>query len=94
MRIARDNALETMSTDAQFALLHCLAMVGEAANQLDAPFRAEATDIPWATMIGLRHVIIHRYRRVDMTEILRIVERDLPPVLQRITRYLAENTTL
>ena len=54
-----------------------LEVVGEAAKSVSAEFRAAHPEIPWKAMAGLRDILIHAYRRVDLDEICRICSEDI-----------------
>jgi len=71
-----------------YAVVRCLTIIGEAANHVSAPTRALLPELDWSGMTGLRHVVVHDYGRVDLAEIWRIVDRDLPPLIEILTTYL------
>ena len=62
----------------QSAVLHQLLVLGEAAKRVGAAVRADAEGIPWSDIAGMRDRLIHRYHDVDLDEVWRTVERDLP----------------
>lgn len=73
----------------QSAVLHQLTVLGEAARRVSQPFRDAHAEVPWKEMAGLRSRIVHDYDEVDLDEVWRIIERDLPaliPVLQAIAK--------
>lgn len=47
------------------AVLRNLAVVGEAVRSLPEDFRADRTEMPWASIAGLRNVVVHEYFRVN-----------------------------
>ena len=55
------------------AVLYNLVVIGEAAGQIGDELRAEAREIPWAQVVGLRNLIAHEYFRVDLNVIEEIV---------------------
>lgn len=55
-----------------------LQVIGEAAWALSPAFRDRHTEIPWAEIIGMRHVLVHDYFQIDLTIVWRVVSVDLP----------------
>ena len=64
----------------QDAILRQLT-VGEAAKRVSAEFRASQLEIPWRQIAGFRDVVVHDYARVDLQEVWRIVQQDLPTLI-------------
>ena len=50
----------------QYAVLHAILLIGEAASRLSPEFRQTASSIPWGEIIGTRNRIIHGYDRVKL----------------------------
>jgi uncharacterized protein with HEPN domain len=72
----------------QDAVLHNLAVIGEAAKRVDTTFRAEHPNIPWRSMTGLRDVLIHQYDRVRLDLVWAAVENSLPSLREEISKIL------
>ena len=70
------------------ALLFQFVVIGEAVKNLAPETRESAPQIPWSDIAGLRDLIAHEYFRIDVSRILEIVDRDLPPLEQAIDRLL------
>lgn len=66
------------------AVLRNLAVVGEAVRSLPEDFKQEHADIPWASIAGLRNVVVHEYFRVNPDMIRDIVDNQLTPLLDDI----------
>lgn len=66
----------------QSAVLHQLLLIGEAAKRLSPDFIAKHSDIPWRKMAGMRNKLIHEYNDVDIDQVWRIVESDIPGLIQ------------
>jgi uncharacterized protein with HEPN domain len=41
-------------------------------------------DVPWASIAGLRNIVVHEYLRVSPDLILDIVDHQLGPLAQRL----------
>jgi uncharacterized protein with HEPN domain len=72
------------------ALLYEFVVVGEAVKHLSEEARAQASEVPWQDIAGLRDLIAHEYFHIEMKRIMEIVERDLPVLEQAINRLRAE----
>lgn len=67
-----------------------LIQIGEAATRLSTHLRNAHSDLPWSEIIGMRNILAHDYERVDLDELWRTVEEDLPPLRRGVERILAE----
>jgi uncharacterized protein with HEPN domain len=72
--ISSDPAIAAMAYD---AVLRNLAVIGEAVRVLPANVKVLAPTVPWASIAGLRNVVVHEYFRVDAATIVAIVQNDL-----------------
>lgn len=70
-------------------VVHHLEIVGEAAAKLGREFHEEHPSIPWPQLVAMRNVLVHDYFGIDLEEVWRVVERDLPQ-LKREIETLAE----
>ena len=61
----------------QQLIFHNLQIVGEATKRLSAETRAQAPDIEWTEVAGLRDVLVHNYDGISPDLIWEIVERDV-----------------
>jgi uncharacterized protein with HEPN domain len=68
----------------QAAIAYKLAIIGEAAGNLSAEFRAAHPVIPWQRIRGLRNHLIHAYGDVDQLAVWRILQHELPDLLSYI----------
>jgi uncharacterized protein with HEPN domain len=74
-----DNFLD--DTQRQDAVIRRIEIIGEAARRVSPQTRERHPEIPWATMIGMRNLMIHDYDDVDMDIVWDTVHRDLPELL-------------
>ena len=51
--------------------------LGEAAQRLSEPERAQIAGVPWRQIIGLRNILAHGYEQVDHETLFRTVTADL-----------------
>lgn len=85
---------EDLDSDEQLALavVRLLEVVGEAANQVSAPFQAAHPEIPWSALRGTRNRLIHGYFDVDYEVVWQIVQTDLPPLIQRLKELMEDGS--
>ncbi len=65
-------------------MIYHLQTLGEAARALSDATRSSSRDIPWSEIIGMRHILVHRYFGVDIDLIWNIVSRQIPGLRERI----------
>jgi uncharacterized protein with HEPN domain len=65
-------------------VLYHIQLIGEAAAQLGKAFHESYPEIPWAQIVAMRNVLVHEYFGVDLQEVWRTVERDLPTLKRQI----------
>ena len=63
------------------ALVRLLEIVGEAAARVSPEGRTRHPAIPWSEVVSLRNRLIHGYDSVDFDVLWRIVEGDLPALV-------------
>lgn len=68
------------------AVLHNLAIIGEAAKQVPQEFRDRCPEIEWRKIGRFRDVVIHHYFAVDEQIVWDIVETKLPELLDALKR--------
>jgi uncharacterized protein with HEPN domain len=65
----------------QSAILHQLMVIGEAVKRLSQDFRTRHSEIPWTLIAGMRDKLIHEYDIVDLDEVWKTVDVDIPELL-------------
>jgi len=70
----------------QYACVHLLEIVGEAANGLTDDVRDRYPGIPWLKMINMRNRLIHGYIDIDMEIVWRTIKDDLPPLIDQVRK--------
>jgi uncharacterized protein with HEPN domain len=68
------------------AILRNLAVIGEAVRSLPDEIKTTEPATPWASIAGLRNIVIHEYFRVDSDLIDDIVTNELQPLADAIAR--------
>jgi uncharacterized protein with HEPN domain len=72
----------------QIWVVHHLQIIGEAAGSLSDSFCQQHPEIPWAQIISMRNILVHEYFGVDLNEIWKAVEQDLPVLKLQIQSLL------
>jgi uncharacterized protein with HEPN domain len=70
-----------------------ISVIGEAARSLSEELRNSAPDIQWSHIIGMRHILVHRYFAIDLDKVWNVVRSDLPrlkPMIERLAGKAAE----
>ncbi len=70
------------------AVAYNLQVVGEAAYQVSDGFKEAHPQIDWFKIAGLRHRIVHDYRRVDDETLWRITQKYVPPLVAELGKLL------
>ena len=83
----KDEFLADIKT--QSAILHQLMVMGEAIKRLSMAYREEHPHIPWKVIAGMRDVLIHGYDIVDLDEVWKTVNVDVPQVLPTLEKLIS-----
>ena len=67
------------------------AVMGEEVKRLSREYRAEHPGIPWRLMAGMRDVLIHGYDIVNLKEVWKTINLDLPQVLPQLEALVSED---
>jgi uncharacterized protein with HEPN domain len=74
----------------QVWVVHHIEIIGEAARATSEEIRGRYPDVPWGAMIAMRDTLVHDYFRIDLDEVWRTVEEDLPRLREQIETILVE----
>jgi len=69
-------------------IIHNIQIIGEAASNLSEDYCREHSEIPWAQIVAMRNILVHEYFGVDLDEIWRTVEQNLPVFKRQIQSLL------
>ena len=73
-----------------YGIVHCLQIIGEASRSLPENFRKKYKDVNWQNIIGMRHLIVHEYFRVDLSIIEKVLDKHIPLLKKQISKILEE----
>ena len=72
----------------RWAVFSQIIILGEAAGRLDRSFQNAHPDVPWTSIIGMRHRLVHGYDVVDWVRVWKTLQDDLPPLLAQLRSIL------
>jgi uncharacterized protein with HEPN domain len=72
----------------QDAIVRRLEVIGEAGRQVSKAFQEEHPEIPWPSIIGMRHRLAHDYRNVDANVIWETVQQKIPALIAALERLV------
>ena len=67
-----------------------ILQMGELANSLSDEFIKSHSDIPWRDIIGMRHMAVHHYYRLNSEKIWEISKSDVPELADKVRAILDE----
>lgn len=73
-----------------YALARAIEIVGEAASRISQETRDSLSDIPWASIIGMRNRLVHAYFDMDRDILWTTVTEAAPAVADRLNLLLPE----
>jgi uncharacterized protein with HEPN domain len=74
----------------QDAVLRNFEIIGEAVKRISPKLKDAYPLVPWRRVAGLRDVLIHEYRRVDLNVVWQIMEHDIPQLKQHVAIILQD----
>ena len=66
------------------AVVKCVEIIGEAANQISSETQAEIPSLPWRDIIDMRHRLVHAYYDINPDVVWSTIQHDLPFLLNAI----------
>lgn len=75
----------------QSGILHQLIIIGEAVKRLSDDFRKAHPEIPWKLIAGMRDRLTHGYFDVDLDEVWKTVDSDIPELIRLLKPLVPTN---
>jgi uncharacterized protein with HEPN domain len=75
-----DRAVFDHDENLRLALVHLIQTIGEAAARVSNDFRNDHSEIPWKTIVGMRHRIMHDYMDVNFDLVWDVATSDMSPL--------------
>ena len=74
----------------KYAIFYNVAIIGEAAYKLTKEFIEAHNEVPWKSIINMRHVIVHGYYQIDAEILWDTINNDLAELKIAVEKYLTE----
>jgi uncharacterized protein with HEPN domain len=74
----------------QSSVLHQLMVMGEAVKRLSREYCTNHPEIPWSLIAGMRDKLIHGYDIVDLDEVWKTADTDVPELLSLLQPLLPQ----
>ena len=71
-------------------IVYYTMIIGEAAYHLSKAFKEKYNETDWVQITRMRHNLVHGYYQVDPDVVWFVLQDDLLPLREQITRYIAE----
>jgi uncharacterized protein with HEPN domain len=75
----------------QWAIYSQIIILGEAAGRVERAFQNDHPEIPWSSVTGMRHRLVHGYDSVDWERVWKTLRRDFPPLLEQLKILMADS---
>jgi uncharacterized protein with HEPN domain len=94
LRFAEHRSREDLDHDQMLtlALIKAIETVGEAASKLSPEFREQHPELPWPSIMGMRHKLIHAYFEVNLDMVWHTTMNELLPLIQALEKIIASGS--
>ncbi len=72
----------------QDAVIRNLQTLAESTQRLSDAVKAKRPEIPWRSVAGFRNVLVHGYLGLDVEAVWTVVDNDLGPLEEAVTKML------
>jgi uncharacterized protein with HEPN domain len=66
------------------AVAYQMIVLGEAAKRLSPDTRERNRDVQWKYIVGMRDILSHKYNTINLGEVWRTAQGDVPVLLARL----------
>jgi uncharacterized protein with HEPN domain len=81
--LAADMTWERFAGDrlVQHGFMRLIQIIGEAARKVSPESRAAHPEIPWQSIVSMRHRLVHDYNRILVERVWEVMAQDIPPLI-------------
>ena len=92
LNFAADMTVDEFEADkkTQYAVIHCLEVIGEAVKKIPDDLKNRYNKIPWKEIAGMRDKLIHDYFGVDLETVWTTIAEDIPPLKELIGQIIED----
>jgi uncharacterized protein with HEPN domain len=72
------------------AVVKWFEIIGEASYQITKDFKERNTDIQWAAIEGLRHILVHEYFGIDLLKVWELYKMQITDLKEKINKLYNE----
>ena len=76
--------------ETKFATLYQILVLGEAVKRLSSDIRERYPEVPWQDIAGMRDRLTHTYDDINLREVWRTSQYDVPLLLEQLLRIRAD----
>lgn len=73
-----------------FGFAKLIEIIGEAAYKLTNEFKEAHPELPWKSIVGMRHVMVHDYYTMSPEKIWVTITNDIPAIIPVLENYMKE----
>jgi len=94
LRFAEHRSRDDLDHDQMLtlALMKAIETVGEAASKLSLEFRDRHPELPWPSIMGMRHKLVHAYFEVDLDMVWHTTVNELLPLIKTLQKIITSET--
>ena len=70
------------------SIVHLLQIIGEAARRVSPDVKVGHPEVEWQDITGMRHKIVHEYKRIDLDEVWRTATEDVPKLIATLSQFM------
>ena len=74
------------------AVVHKLAVIGEAAARVSEDVRTRYPQVPWPQVIAFRNILVHAYFGIDWDIVWRAAKHRTPVLREQVAEILADQS--
>ena len=76
-----------------YAVVRAVEVVGEAASKVSPQGRASLPTAPWRQVVGMRNVLIHGYRGLELGLVVETVRDHFPSLIDHLMKALGDTSS-